>query len=136
MRARRQHHRPCDRDDSGSAAVEFLTSVTLLTVLLIASIELGMYVYVRNIAQAAAVEAARYGAPIGRGESAARDRIDELMPHVFGGYAKGFQVRVGRTGEFVYVVVEGKVTPSTPLLPDLPVKAEAWAFQEERALDR
>lgn len=122
--------------DSGSAAVEFLASVVLLTLLMVASIEIGLYVYVRNIAQAAAVEATRYGAPLGRGEGAARARIEELVPEVLGGYARGLRIRAGRTGEFLYVVIEGRVTPSAPLLPELPLRVEARAYLEEEAMRR
>jgi hypothetical protein len=128
--------KPQDHLDSGSVAVEFLAALVLLAVVFIASLEVAMYVYVRNVAQAAAVEAARYGAPVGRGDTAAALRIGELMPTVLGGYAKGFQVRTGRSGDFVFVVIEGKVTPITPLIPELPIKVEARAFREEEAISR
>lgn len=120
--------------DTGSAMVEFLASLVLLAVLLTSAVEIGIYAYVRNLAQAAAAEAARAAAPYGRDITAARGRIDELLPEVLGQYARGAEVRVGQQGDFVIVSVRGKFSPSTPLLPELPLRAEAWAFREERAV--
>ncbi len=123
-----------DEREFGWATVEFLAALILLTTLFLASMEIGLYVYVRNLAQAAAVEAARYGAPVGRGVRAASERIDELLPAVLGGYAKGARARATSAGGLISVEVQGRVTPSLPLLPELPFEVEGWAFEEEAAI--
>lgn len=59
MRARL---RALGRDDTGSSAVEFVLVGTLLTVLTLAALQLGLAIYVRNVAHDAAVEGAHIAA--------------------------------------------------------------------------
>jgi Flp pilus assembly protein TadG len=54
--ARRSH------PDAGSAVVEFSLVSVLLVLLLLAVLQVAVYLYVRNIAAASAAEGARYGA--------------------------------------------------------------------------
>ncbi len=123
-------------EEAGSAAVEFVASVVLLTLVFVASVEVGIYAFVRNVAQAAAVEAARHAAPVGRGEGAGTAHIGRVLPETLGGYSRDLTARVWRSGPFVRVAIEGRVRSMSPLVPDLPLRVEAWAFQEGEVIRR
>lgn len=71
-------------DDTGSAPVEFVLVGTLVTVLFAALIQLGLLLYVRNMATAEAAEGARYAANVGvtcvAAEERTRDRLRRVVP--------------------------------------------------------
>ncbi len=125
-----------DPEEGGSATVEFVASVVLLALVFVASVEVGSYAFVRNVAQAAAVEAARHAAPVGRGEAAAASHIRRALPETLGGYSRDLEAHVWQSGPFVRVAVEGNVRSMSLLVPDLPLRVEAWAFLEGEVIRR
>ncbi|MDT4939472.1 MAG: hypothetical protein QOG80_3143 [Pseudonocardiales bacterium] len=66
-------------DDRGASVVEFVLIATLLVFLLFAVMQVGLYVYARNIAAAAAADGARYAAASGVEPPAGAHRADDLM---------------------------------------------------------
>ncbi|MER3396201.1 MAG: hypothetical protein C4318_04225 [Acidimicrobiia bacterium] len=124
------------QSDTGSVTVEFLASLVLLVVVLVVSIDIGIFAYVRNLVHAAAAEAARTAAPYGTHVSSAKVRIDQLLPDVVGEYSRALNAYVREDGDFVEVEVQGEFVPSAPFLPRLPLRAKAWAFREEKAVQR
>ncbi|WP_036320586.1 TadE/TadG family type IV pilus assembly protein [Microbacterium indicum] len=71
------------RGERGSAPAEFVMVSALLTALTLAVMQLGFAVYVRNVVQDAAVEAAHYAAladvDLAAGESRARDAVTRAL---------------------------------------------------------
>ena len=73
-----------DRDDTGSAVVEFVLMTLLLVLLLFAVLQLAVFVYARNIVAASAAAGARYsasaGVDAGAGSAKATALIDAGLP--------------------------------------------------------
>lgn len=70
------------RGDGGAAPVEFVLVGTLVTALFLGLVELGLVLYVRNMATAEASEGARYAASFGVGCSSAIPHITERLQRV------------------------------------------------------
>lgn len=67
------------RDDRGSAVVEFVLVSALVVGLLLAVLQLAVYVHVRNVIAASAQEGARYGANADVDSAAGSQRTRELV---------------------------------------------------------
>lgn len=67
------------RDERGSSVVEFVLITTLLLLLLFGVLQVGVYLYVRNVVAAAAADGARFAASAGSAPSAGGQRADELL---------------------------------------------------------
>jgi len=108
------HHR-CDEDaDDGTAIVEFVLVSILVVVLLLAVVQVGMALHVRNTLISAASEGARFAAAADQSPDAGAEHTRELirqsLPDV---YAE--QVESG------YQVVSGVDTIVVTIEADLPV---------------
>jgi Flp pilus assembly protein TadG len=120
--------------DGGAAVVEFLMVSVLLIALLMAVVQVGLYLHVRNVVAASAAEGARYGADFGRNPAAAGPKADEvigqaLSSHTADGIACTGQPAGGAGGS---VLVTVRCRGSVPLvfswlgsLPGLDVTARA-----------
>lgn len=111
--------------------VDFLAALVLLVTIFLGGVQLGLYVYARNVATAAAAEGARYGAPEGRGESAASRRTNELLDYGLGDYRNDLSVRTASDAGFVVVTVTGKLPTIVPFLEAIPLTVSARAFEEK-----
>ena len=103
-----------DGTDSGSAVVEFVLVSVLVVVLLLAVVQLGMVLYIRNTLVSAAGEGARFAAAADRypedGAQHARALISQTLPD---SYAD--QVTAG------YTMVDGVPTVVVEVRASLPV---------------
>lgn len=75
--ARPGRHRP--RSDRGSAVAEFALVAALLALVVLAMLQLGFALHVRNTLVSAAVEGARHGARLENGPADAQQRTRELI---------------------------------------------------------
>jgi Flp pilus assembly protein TadG len=66
-------------DDRGASVVEFVMMSVLLVFLLFGVLQVGLYVYARNIVAAAAADGARYGANQGADVTAGAARATDLI---------------------------------------------------------
>lgn len=67
------------RDDRGSAVVEFVLVSILVVTLLLAVLQIAVFVHVRNVIAASAQEGARYGANADVDSAAGAERTRELV---------------------------------------------------------
>ncbi|MDQ6874952.1 MAG: pilus assembly protein [Actinomycetota bacterium] len=72
-------------EDRGSAIVEFALVSILLVMLLLAVLQVGIYLHVRNVVAASAAEGARYGANADVGVAGAGPRATDLIRRSLGG---------------------------------------------------
>jgi len=85
------------RDDRGSAPAEFAMVAGLLTVLVLAVLQLGIALHVRNTALDAAAEGARFGALVGSTPEEGVARTRALITEAIGpDYARDITVSRGR----------------------------------------
>ncbi|MGO1319266.1 MAG: TadE/TadG family type IV pilus assembly protein [Galactobacter sp.] len=122
-------HRPL-RTSHGAATAEFVLVSFLLLLLFTGALHLGLALHVRNLAQDAAVHAARYGALADRGPADGKQRAHELLHgSLNGGLAPKVEARSTGIGEAGGITVE--VTTALPLFGILPgphlIKVEASA---------
>lgn len=122
------------RLESGSAVVEFLAALVLLTSIFLAVVQAATFVYVQNVALAAAYEGSRHGAVIGGGIEMAQERAASVIKGALGSYANGLHVEVRRYGETIETTVKGRIVPFIPLIPPLPISARARILSEEEFL--
>ncbi|MDX2377906.1 pilus assembly protein [Microbacterium sp. LRZ72] len=101
-------------DDEGSAAVEFVLVGTVLTFLMLAVIQLGIAVYVRNVVHDAAVAGAHAAALVGATDDAAAARVGEITGRTLGPRIDDVSVR--RSTELGYPAVHVRVTAALPVL--------------------
>jgi Flp pilus assembly protein TadG len=66
-------------DDRGASVVEFVMMSVLLVLLLFGVLQVGLYLYARNIVAAAAADGARYGADQGIDTAAGAARATQLI---------------------------------------------------------
>lgn len=116
----------------GSTLVDFLAALMILVTIFLGGVQLGLYVYARNVATAAAAEGARYGAPEGRGEAAASRRTNELLDYGLGNYRNDLSVKTASDGGFVVVTVTGTLPAIVPFLEAIPLTVSARSFEERR----
>jgi Flp pilus assembly protein TadG len=100
------------RPDAGSAPAEFVLVAVLLLVLLLGVLQLGAVLLVRNTAQDAAVEGARWAALDGNGPGNGAARARQVLQAALGpSYARSVSATMGTwQGQRVAVV-----TVTTPL---------------------
>ena len=114
MSAAPDHHRWDENADDGTAIVEFVLVSILVVVLLLAVVQVGMALHVRNTLISAASEGARFAAAADQSPDAGavhtRELIRQSLPD---GYAE--QVESG------YQVVSGVDTIVVTIEADLPV---------------
>jgi Flp pilus assembly protein TadG len=70
---------PAAADDRGAAAVEFVLVSILLVTLLLAVVQVGVYLHVRNVVAASAAEGVRYAANADRDSAEAGPRTQEIV---------------------------------------------------------
>lgn len=122
------------RGDKGSGLIEFIAGLTLLTMIFLVVAQAAIYVYVENVAVAAAYEGARHGAELGSGESAARERAVEVLEGSVGGYAGQLRVEASGGAGVVEASIVGDIEPIIPLIPRLPISASARVLSENEVL--
>lgn len=122
------------RGDDGSGLIEFIAGLTLLTTIFLIVAQAAIYVYVENVAVAAAYEGARHGAELGSGTSAARERTVEVLEGAVGGYAGQLRVEASGSAGVVEASVAGDIEPIIPLIPRLPISARARVLSENEVL--
>jgi Flp pilus assembly protein TadG len=104
--------RSAERHESGSAPAEFVLVSVLLLTLVLGVLQLGAVLLVRNTAQDAAVEGARWAALDGSGLADGAARTRRLLSAALGrDYARGVSASAGAWGGQRVAVV----TVSTPL---------------------
>lgn len=124
-----------DRDDRGSAVVEFTLVGILLTFLFLALLQLGLALHVRNTLLASAAEGARYGANADRtpaqGAALTRQLIRDSLADRF---ADGVTAGTETVDGFQTVVVEVRTTlPVIGLLgPTRGLTVRGHALEENR----
>lgn len=103
------------RDESGSAAVEFTLVGVLLTTLVLAVVQLGLALHVRNTVLDAAAEGARFGALADNLPADGAARTRDLITEAIGAdYATGVRVA---TGEWMgHPAVTVTVTTTLPVV--------------------
>lgn len=121
-------------DDRGTAIVEFIAGLTLLVTMFLLVAQAAVYVYVENVAVAAAYEGSRHGAAAGEGVAAARARAAGILQGALGGYARQLNVEVSGEHGVVETVIDGGIEPLFPLLPRLPISARARVLSEDGVL--
>ncbi|MGY4773304.1 TadE/TadG family type IV pilus assembly protein [Kribbella sp. CWNU-51] len=124
---------PRSRDERGSAVVDFVLVSMLVVPLFLGILQVGLYLYVRNTATAAASEGAHYAAVLNRvpadGESRTRDLVggvvrDQLIDSVS---AEETDVD-GQPG--VLVVVKAHMPPLGLWGPGIDFSVEGHAVKE------
>jgi Flp pilus assembly protein TadG len=85
------------RGERGSSVVEFVLMATLLVLVLFGVLQVGLFMYARNLAAAAAADGARYAASAGMSADAGGQRSDELLRSSLHRAASGI-VCTGRFG--------------------------------------
>ena len=118
----------------GSTVLEFLASLLLLMAIFLGGLQLGLYSYVRNIAQSVAVEGVRYGIPLGRGPDDAARRASDLLDVAVGDYSKSLRVEARYSAPLLEVSIEGTIPSMVPLLPGLPLSVRARGIAESESL--
>jgi Flp pilus assembly protein TadG len=123
-----------DRDDRGSAIVEFTLVGVLLTFLFLALLQLGLALHVRNTLLASAAEGARYGANADRspeqGAALARQLIRDSLADRF---SDGVTARTEAVDGFQTVVVEVHTTlPLVGLLGPTSLTVRGHALEEDQ----
>lgn len=102
-------------DDRGSAPVEFVLVGTMLTLLTLAVLQLGIGIYVRNVAHDAAVEGAYHAALADTSLADGATRTSHILARTVGEtYAE--DVSVAETGSLGYPAVEVRVRAPLPVL--------------------
>jgi len=106
------------RDDSGSAAAEFVMVSALLTVLTLAVLQLGVALLVRNTLVDAAAEGARFGALADNGSADGIGRTADLIRVALGDrYADDVRASTGSyLGQPALVVTVSAPLPLAGLL--------------------
>lgn len=103
------------RDESGSATVEFVLVGIVLTALTLALLQTALALYVRNLAQDAAVEAAYFAARADVEPHEAAERARSILDRTLGeGFVSGVHVAEIRTS--VLPVTEVTVSATLPLV--------------------
>ncbi|CAN5197008.1 hypothetical protein BH20ACT5_BH20ACT5_15240 [soil metagenome] len=125
--------------DDGSAVVEFVLVSILVVGLLLAVLQVAVYVHVRNVVAASAQEGARYGANADVDSTAGAARTRELVSSaVSGEAADGLYCmageELGQGGATIVVVDCTGAVPSlfAPLGDLLPIEATGRALKEGR----
>lgn len=126
--------------DRGSAVVEFVLVAILLITLLLAVLQVAVYVHVRNTVVASAAEGARYGANADRDTAVAAPRTAQIVTAALGGGLAGrldyeaAEVDGAGGSTLVAVHVSGSVPTFLAFLgPLLPLDARARALKEGRS---
>lgn len=70
---------PAAADDRGAAAVEFVLVSIVLVMLLLAVVQVGVFLHVRNVVAASAAEGVRYAANADRDSAEAGPRTREIV---------------------------------------------------------
>lgn len=126
------------RGDRGSAVTEFVLIAVLLMGLLLAVLQVGVYVHARNVVSASAQEGARYAANVDVDSSAGAGRTMEIVSQALGDGAAASlrctsQEQVDQDTGLVLVVVacQGALPALFGALGDLlPVEATGRAIKE------
>lgn len=125
--------------DSGSAVVEFVLVSMLVVGLLLAVLQVAVYVHVRNVIAASAQEGARYGSNADIDSTVGAARTRELVSRaVSGETADGLSCtageQAGQAGTTLVVVECTGAVPSlfAPLGDLLPIEATGRALKEGR----
>lgn len=103
------------RDERGSSPVEFVLVGALLTFVTLAVIQLGVAVYVRNVAHDAAVEGAYHAALADTSDSEGAARAEQIVTRTVGADAVQ-AVRVGPADGYGYAAVAVTMRITVPLL--------------------
>jgi Flp pilus assembly protein TadG len=128
--------RPRTTDDGGSAVIEFVMIAVLAVTLLLAVVQVGVYLYVRTVVGAAASSGARYAAAAGVGASQGGQQADQLsarsLPRALRVPCVGDAGTDRATGlRVVRVRCAGAIRPVLGMLgPVLRVDVRAEALQE------
>lgn len=98
------------RRDSGSAIVDFVLITIVLVPLVLGIVQLGLVLYVRNVAASAASEGARYGATLGHSPGDGAGRAESQLRGVVAGrvarVSAGRQSVGGAPGVVVTITVK------------------------------
>ncbi len=128
---------PARGRDGGSAVVEFVMVSILVVGLLLAVLQVAVYVHVRNVVAASAQEGARYGANADVPSAAGSERTLQLVTGALSADAAdsldcAAGEEVGRGGAVLVVVTCTGVVPSlfTALGDLLPLAATGHAVKE------
>lgn len=105
----RRRDRARERGQRGAAVVEFVLVLLVLVPVVMAILQLGLVIYVRNTMSSAASEGARYGAMLGNdpADAVARTR-SQLDGALAASYAEDIRVDYG-SGGLIEVVVRATV---------------------------
>jgi Flp pilus assembly protein TadG len=120
-------------DESGSAVVDFVLVMVLLMPIVLAIVQLGFVLHVRNTLTAAASDAARAGAPIGATPDDAARRARELVRAALAdGYAKDVSAHDTTMDGVpaVEVVIEAEVPALGILGPAVTLHIDGHAVKE------
>ncbi len=127
--------RPVARSgDDGAAVVDFVLVAALVVPLVLAVIQLGLVLHVRNTLAAAASEGARWAATADQrpvdGAAHTRAMVGQILA---GRYAQHVTARAAAVGGRLGVVVrvEAEVPPLGLLGPAVPVSVEGHAVEEQ-----
>lgn len=102
------------RDERGVSALETMISFSVILVLIVAMLQMGLFLYAKLSAQSVANDAAgvarRYESNAGAGQSAGQAQLQQLTGRIL----TSSQVSVSRTDRNVNVVVTGEVHSLVP----------------------
>lgn len=107
------------RDEQGSAVVDFALVGALVTLLFLSVVQLGLLVHVRNTLVDCAAEGARYGA---RADRSASDGVERTRAMVVSELSSGYAARIGRRISAAEVnrggarVIEVRLTAPLPVV--------------------
>lgn len=121
--------------ERGAATSEFALLAGLVTVILLAALQLGFALHVRNTATANVIEGARHGARADLGPADGAQRARELLESSLSG-ARGVSVTAHRTDASGIAVVEVEATMNLPVVgpfgPGGKMRVVGQAFAEDQ----
>ena len=118
--------------ERGATVVEFLGVAILAITMLLAVIQLALFVWARNVAFSAAHEGARLASEAGQPIAAGAQRTRLLLHDGLGRSGAAFVVDAVEDGDHVVVVARGPAPAIVPFLPHFTIAARAAAFDEDR----
>jgi len=121
--------------DRGSAAAEFALLAGLVSLVLVAAVQLAFALHLRNTATAHVIEGARHGARADLGPADGAARARDLLEDSLAG-ARGVEVSASRTHVEGGSVVEVRATMTLPVLgpfgPGGAMEVSGHAFAEDQ----
>lgn len=116
----------------GSVIVEFAILGSVAVLVVMAVVQLALYLFQRNVVVTAVAEGARVGASFGRTPSDGRTATCELIRQTIGERCDVLDVTAVDRDGLIMVAANGTLPPVAPGLPPLRIRHVATMHDEER----